>query len=138
MSRLRTLMEDELEVRLNEMSELKPVEEEYKATADVTLKMFDRMAKLEELELQAEEARTKAEEEAKKLKLQEEANRLKAEELEESKHRHKIDTIVNCVTTAVKIGAPALVGIWLTKYERTDSLVSTATKEFMKGVLRIK
>lgn len=137
MSNLRTLVEVELEERLNEMANLKPYEEDYKATADVTIKLIDRMVKMEELELQAEEAKQKAEEEATKLKLQEEANRLKAEELKEAKKRHKIDTIVNGITTAVKIAVPTALAIGLTVFEQTDSTTSTATKEFWKKVFRI-
>lgn len=119
MNNIETLVCVEVEDRLNEMNALKPIEEDYKATADVTIKLIDRMTKMKELEIQ------------------EEANRLKREELEENKKCRVVDTIVNGVTTAAKIIVPTALAIGLTVYEQTDSTTSTATKEFWKKVFRL-
>lgn len=109
----------EVEDRMNEMAELKPTEEAYKATADVTLKLIDRAAKMRELELQAE------------------ANKLKQEELKESKKRRVTDTIVKVVENTLKVAVPAVFAVALTIYEQSDTTTSTATKEYWKKLFRI-
>lgn len=116
---IETLVYAEVEDRMNEMADLKPTEEEYKATADVTLKLIDKATKMKELELQAE------------------ANELKRKELEENKKRRVVDTVIKCAETVGKIAVPAALAIGLTIYEQTDSTVSTATKEYWKKVFRL-
>ena len=135
---IETLIDVELEDRLNEMSGLDPTSEDYKAREDVSIKLIDRKVKLVELDLQAAANKQNAEVEATKLKLQEEANTLKAMEIKEAKIRHIVDSAVNVGTTVIKLVGIAAVGIGLTKFEREDSLVSTPTKEIFKGLLRFK
>lgn len=135
---IETLIDVELEDRLNEMSALDPTSEDYKAREDVSIKLIDRKVKLAELDLQAAANKQNAEVEATKLKLQEEANTLKAMEIKEAKIRHIVDSAVNIGTTVFKLVGIAAVGIGLTKFEREDSLVSTPTKEIFKGLLRFK
>lgn len=116
---IETLVYDEVEGRMNEMAELKPTDEAYKATADVTLKFIDKATKMKELEIQ------------------EEANKLKREELEENKKRRVGDMILKVVDTAVKVGVPAVLAVALTIYEQTDSTTSTPTKEYWKKIFRV-
>ena len=119
MNNIETLVGVEVEDRLNEMNQLKPTEEAYKATSDVTIKLIDRMAKMEEIKIQAK------------------ANELKQKELDEAKKRRVADTIVQGVKTVGGIVVPVVMAIGLTVYEQTDSTTSTATKEFWKKIFRL-
>lgn len=130
MNNVETLMLMEVEDRLNEMSKLDPTDEGYKAREEATLKFVDRMAKLRELELEAEANKLKEEE----LKA---ANKLKTEEIEETKKKRHGEMIWTGVKTVGGIVVPVAMSILLTNLERTDVPISTATKEFWKKCLRI-
>ena len=118
MNDIETLVHVEVDARLNEMSGLKPSDDEYKATADVTLKLIDKATRMRELDIQ------------------EEANRLKREEIEEDKKRRKSETFNDYVKFGLKLLAGAGMAFALTNYERRDSLTSTATKIAWKDAIR--
>lgn len=120
MNSIETLVFVEVQDRLNEMSELKPTTEEYKATADVTLKLLDRAAKMAEIDNQTK------------------ANELKEKELEESRKKRMWDFGKEVIKVVVPAGIAIVGAIGLTNYEREESTVSTATREFWKQVFRMK
>ena len=120
MNSVENLVLVEVQDRLNEMSEMKTTTEEYKATADVTLKLIDRAAKMAEIENQTK------------------ANELKEKELEESRKKRKWDFAKEVIKTAVPPAIAIVGAIGLTNYERSDSTTSTPTREFWKQVFRLK
>ena len=116
MNSIETLVHVEVADRLNEMSGWKTTSDEYKATADTTLKFIDRATKMAEVEVQFK------------------ANELKEKELEESRKKRKWDF----AKEALKVSG-ALVGAFLlTAYERSESITSTSVKELWKQITRIK
>ena len=144
MNNLKTLVYVEAQDRFTEMSDLKVTDEEYKAAADVTIKLVDRAIKMEEVEAQNRATELKERE----LKLQAEANRLKEKELEEARelkekeleeaHKSSIrDTVRDIVRTVVPPIVLGCLAVGLTIYERTEVTTSTATREIWKRVFRL-
>jgi hypothetical protein len=119
MNHIGTKVGVEIEERLDRLSELNPTDEEYKVTADATLKFIDREAKLQELELQSE------------------ANKLKEKELEEARKRRHTETGYKVFETVVKCVFYGVMAVGLTIYERNDSTVSTPTKDAWKKVFKL-
>ena len=115
MNSIETLVHVEVADRLNEMSGLSTTSDEYKATADVTLKLIDRAAKMAEIDNQTR------------------ANELKEKELEESRKKRWTDV----GKEALKVGAALGGAILLTAYEKTDSVTSTGPKDLWKQVIRL-
>lgn len=120
MNDIETLVQVEISDRLNEMSGLKATDEAYKAYADVTMKFIDRATKMRELEIQSK------------------ANELKEKELAESRKKRVWDFGKEVIKTVVPPTIAIVGAIGLTNYERNDSTVSTATREFWKQVFRLK
>lgn len=144
MNNIKTLVFAEVQDRLEQMNGKQPTEDEYKAAADVTLKLIDRVTKMEEVDLQARAAELKKRE----LELQAEANKLKEKELEEArqlkeqelKEAHK-SGVRDTITQVVKIVVPSVIcvvaAVGLTVYERTEVVTGTAGREIWKRVFRL-
>lgn len=144
MNNIKTLVFAEVQDRLEQMNGKQPTEDEYKAAADVTLKLIDRVTKMEEVDLQAQAAELKKRE----LELQAEANKLKEKELEEArqlkeqelKEAHK-SGVRDTITQVVKIVVPSVIcvvaAVGLTVYERTEVVTGTAGREIWKRVFRL-
>ena len=130
MNNIETLVDVELEDRLNEMSNLDPTGDGYKAREDVTIKLLDRKVKIEELKNQAEANKLKE----KELDLQ--ATKLKQED-EESKKKRLTETVLKSVELVGKYVIVPGFAIGLTVFEMTDSNTTTPTKEFWKKVFRL-
>ena len=120
MHSIENLVFAEVQDRLETMSGMKATDEECKATADLTLKFIDRTTKMAEVENQKK------------------ANELKEKELDESRKKRRWDFAKEIVEVTVTAGFTFVGAVWLTNYERTDSTVSTATRELWKQGLRIK
>lgn len=133
MNNIETLVHVEIEDRLSKMNGLDATTEECKATADLTLKLVDRYAKMAEIENQAKINSLKE----KELNLQAEANTLKAKELEEAKKHRWSDFATQCI----KVGVPAVVSlvgaVALTNYERSEVTTGTAVKDFWRKTFKL-
>lgn len=116
---IKTLVEVELQERLEKMSELDPTSEGYKAHLDAVMKLTDRYTKMEELDIMSAENETKL-----------------AQVVEDRKAR-KTDQWLRLAG----IGVPALVAsamaLVCSVIERTEVHTNTPTKEFMKRALRL-
>ena len=124
MHSIENLVFEETCNRLNEMSEMKTTTEEYKATADVAMKLITLTAKMEETKIQAK------------------ANELKEKELEESRKKRQWDFAKEIIKETIKVAVPAATalvgGIMLTNLERTESVLSTAPRDLWKMAFRLK
>lgn len=144
MHSIENLVSVEVQERLEQMNGQKPTDEAYKATADVTLKLIDRVTKMRETDIQAEALDLKK----KELEVQAEANRLKEKELEQAKQlkeqeikeTHK-SGVRDVFVKVFSIAAPSIVvgalAVGLTIYERTEVVTDTAAKEMWKRVFRL-
>lgn len=109
----------EIEERLDQMSQLDPSGEEYKAIADATLKLIDRATKMEELNIQSKENEVKL-----------------AQMIEDRKARSK-DQIWRFASIAVPPVVAFVGGLIFSVIERTEVHTNTPTKEFIKRALRL-
>lgn len=116
---IETMAHAEIEDRLMQMSKLSPSEDEYKAIADVTLKLIDRATKMEELNIQNKEYE------------------LKLMQMKEDQKDRKWDHVLRGVGIALPPTVAIVAAVVFSVIERTEIVASTPTKEFMKRALRL-
>lgn len=109
----------EIEERLDQMSKLKPTDEEYKATADVTLKLLDRATKMKELDIMQEK------------------NDIELKQMVEERSARKLDHKLRFIGIAVPPAVALIGGLIFSVIERTEVHTNTPTKEFIKRALRL-
>lgn len=116
---IRTLVDVEIEERLEQMSKLEPESEAYKANSDAVLKLMDRSLKMEELDIQSKE------------------NEVKLAQIIEERQAKKVDNWLRFAGIAVPAGVAFIGGLVFSVIERTEVNTSTPTKEFLKRILRL-
>lgn len=116
---IRTLVDVEIEERLERMSQLDPESEAYKANCDAVLKLMDRSLKMEELDIQSKE------------------NEVKLAQIIEERKAKKIDSRLRLAGIAVPAGVAFVGGLIFSVIERTEVNTFTPTKEFLKRMLRL-
>lgn len=116
---IRTLVDVEIEERLEQMSKLEPESEAYKANNDAVLKLMDRSLKMEELDIRSKE------------------NEVKLAQIIEDRKAKKIDSWLRLAGIVVPAGVAFTGGLIFSVIERTEVNASTPTKEFLKRLLRL-
>lgn len=109
---IENMVNVEIKERLDQMRKMDPTTDEYKATADATLKLIDRAAKMEELNIQLKQ-------------------------VDERRKDRLWDNVMKGFGIAVPPTVALVAGFALSILERTDILASTAPREFVKRALRL-
>ena len=116
---IKTLVEVEIEERLEQMSKLDPESEAYKASNDAVLKLMDRSLKMEELDILSKE------------------NEVKLAQIVEERKAKKTDNWLRFAGIAVPVVFASGMGLICSVIERTEVHTDTPTKEFIKRALRL-
>lgn len=116
---IETKVHVEIEERLDQMANLDPATEEYKANAEVVYKLIDKAIEME------------------KLCQEEDANKMKREQMEEEKKDRKIKNWLEGAKIVVPPTIALAAAVIFSVVERTENNVMTPTREFLKRALRL-
>jgi len=109
---VETMVQKEILARLEEMRDLDPASEEYKATAEAVAMLIDRKTKMEELHI-------------------------KTKEMDEARKNQVWDHILRGVGIALPPTIALVAAFGCSILERTENMTSTPAREFMKRALRL-
>jgi hypothetical protein len=109
---VETMVQKEIVTRLEEMKDLDPTSEEYKAAMDAVSTLIDRKTKMDELNI-------------------------KNKEIDESRKSQVWDHILRGVGIALPPTIALVAAYGCSILERTENLTGTPTREFMKRALRL-
>lgn len=116
---IKTLVEVELQERLEKLNRLAVTDEEYKVTDDSMLKLLDRYTKMEELDILSKE------------------NEIKLAQANEDRKARNTDQWLKFAGIAVPVIFASGMALVCSVIERTEVNTNTPTREFMKRALRL-
>lgn len=114
---VETKLVEELENQVNNLHNVEVGTEEYKAAADVVAKLANQYIELKKVSADYDE---------------------KSRELEELKKDRKIRNVVEVIKVVVPVASAFTMGMISMRWEKLDSLTSTAGKSSLRDVLKFK
>lgn len=125
---LKTKLSDEFESQMDELNKLQVGSDEYKVAVDGVTKLADRIIDIQKMEAE-NEARDKD---------REIDESFKSEQVEMDKKDRRNRTVVEVLKIGVPTAAAFAMGIISMKWEKLDTLTSTAGKSSLRDLLRFK
>lgn len=116
---IETKVYEVIDERTEEMKNLDPTTDEYKANADVALKFIDRAVEIE------------------KIHIEKEANKLKLQQMEDDRKDRKVRNILTGLGIAIPPTVAFVGAVVFSVIERSEIFSGTATREFVKRTLRL-
>lgn len=125
----KELLDNEISEKIEALSVLEAGSDEHKATVDELTKLMDRSIELEKLEVNvAEKAKDREQ-----TKLDTE---LKKEQLANDQKDKKFGRWTSVISIVVPVGVAIWGTLYTTKWEKTDTLTSTAGKEHSRNLFK--
>lgn len=125
---IKTELIEELRSQLGGLHQMKLGDDEYRYTVDGVTKLADRVIELEKLEVETE---------LKGSEIEIEEN-LKKEEMRELSKDRKTRNVIEAAKVVIPVTAACVMAIVSMKWEKLDTLTSTAGKSALRDILRFK
>lgn len=125
----KELLDNEISEKIEALGVLEAGSDEHKATVDELTKLMDRSIELEKLEVNV----------AEKAKDREQAKldtELKKEQLANDQKDRKFGRWTSVISIVVPVGVAIWGTLYTTKWEKTDTLTSTAGKEHSRNLFK--
>ena len=110
-------LHEEIEDKLERLSQMNPENDDYKATMDALTKLVDRAIEMERIDIEHEE------------------------KLQQMDDDRKDRLVKNCLQGAgiiIPVGVTIWGALYSWKWERTDTITSLPGREFIKSILHLK
>lgn len=131
----KTLLEEEIQSEINEISKLEVGSEKHKAASEALAKLLDRYNDLEKVEIESQE---KYDDREAEREHREAERRLKEKQM---KHE-KIDSIIKNVLTGATFVGGCMLTVWGTqvsmKFEENGTFTTITGREFVRNLFKKK
>ena len=125
---LKTKLSEEFESQMTELHKLEVGSDQYKVAVDGVTKLADRIIELKKVEVESEE----------KEKDREIDESFKAQQMEMDNKDRKNRTVVEVLKIGVPTAAAFAMGLISMKWEKLDTLTSSAGKSALRDLLKFK